>query len=97
MKVKVLDGQSLFDIAIQHCGDVQASLAIAVANGLSVTDALLAGQELVVPGPADRDVQRYYRERALQPATAITTVDESQTIADEGVEFWTIEVDFIVS
>ena len=65
MKIRVLDGQSLFDIAVQHCGDVQASLAIAAANGLSVTDALLAGQELVVPEPTDRDVQRYYRDRVL--------------------------------
>jgi len=94
---RVLDGQSIFDLSAQHCGGVEASLAMAILNGVSVTDTLAAGIAISTPDPVDKDIQNYYQSKGLTPATSITTLDESQTIADEGIEFWAIEVDFIVS
>jgi hypothetical protein len=70
MKVKVLDGQSLFDIAIQHCGDVQAVYDIALLNNLSITDDVELGTELVVPEPFDRDIANYMKQKNITPKTA---------------------------
>lgn len=30
--------QSLFDLAVQHCGSAEAAYDLAVANGISITD-----------------------------------------------------------
>ena len=38
MKTKVKDGQTMADIAIQEFGSWEAVLAIAKANGISITD-----------------------------------------------------------
>jgi LysM repeat protein len=48
-KVKVLRGQTLYDIAVQWLGDAQAASAIANTNNLSITAELEAGTELVLP------------------------------------------------
>ena len=46
MKVTVLSGQSLVDVAIQVYGSAQGVFVLAEENGLEVTDALEAGQVL---------------------------------------------------
>jgi len=96
MKVRVLNGQSLFDIAIQHCGDTKAAFAIAEMNGLSVTDQLTVGQDVEIPDPYDRDVVGYFASRGINPATAINA-DVFDSVEDEGLDYWILEVDFIVS
>ena len=47
--ITILHNQSLLDIAIQHTGAVENTFAIAVANGLSLTDDLPAGAEIKIP------------------------------------------------
>lgn len=70
MKVKVLDGQSLFDIAIQHCGDVQAVYDIAVLNNMSITDDVELGKYLIVPESFDKDISTYMKQKNITPKTA---------------------------
>ena len=43
MIVRVLDNQSLFDIAMMHCGKAELAYDIAIANGISVTDSVNVG------------------------------------------------------
>ena len=50
--VVVTDGQSLVDLALQMGGTVAVLFELADAAGLSITDALVAGQELAVPTAA---------------------------------------------
>ena len=95
MEIKVLNGQSLFDIAIQSAGSIEAVFDIALANGISITDDLEPGTVLVVPAVLNRQVAEYYRVNGIQPATGITVSDAPAL--QEGVEFWGIEYDFIVS
>ena len=97
MKVKVLPLQSLLDIAIQHTGAVESVFAIAVANGLSLTDDLPAGAEIQLPDSVnkDSDVLNYYSAKRLQPATAVIMLPEEERL--EGIGYWVIQIDFKVS
>lgn len=75
MKVKVLQGQSLFDIAIQKIGSAEGAFDLAVLNGLSLTDELASGSELSLPAATNSSVVAYYMNREIQPATALSSTD----------------------
>ena len=93
-----MNGQNLLDIAIQATGDAAEALALAIANGICLTDDLNVGQEITVPADitGDANTKAFYRERNIHPATGVTTADE--TISPfEGIEYWGIEIDFVVS
>lgn len=92
METKVIAGQSLFDIAIQKSGAVESVFDLAVTNDLSITGPLFAGQELIDAPVRDQDIAGYYRVKGLTPATALNAGENG-----EGIEFWAIERDFIVS
>ena len=97
MKINVLPLQSLLDIAVQHTGAVENTFAIAVANGLSLTDDLPAGAEIKIPDSAnkDSDVLNYYIAKSLQPATAVILLPEEERL--EGIGYWVIQTDFKVN
>ena len=79
-KIKVLNNQSLFDIAIQEYGTVEAVFDLAMANGLGITDELNAGQELAVPDSdfVIPEIVAYYKKNGLHPATGSTGVIETE-------------------
>lgn len=58
MIVEVKAGQSLPDVALQFCGDVDRAVEIAELNGLPVDFVASASMELVVP-----DVRNAMRSR----------------------------------
>ena len=68
--MKALSGQTLFDIAIQSCGSAEAAFKLAVLNGMSVTDDLVPGQELVMPDVVNNSISSYYDNKSLTPATS---------------------------
>ena len=72
MKLTVLDRQSMFDIAVQALGSAESAFELAVLNGLSVTDELDAGLELLLPASANKEIATYYTNRQLKPATWLT-------------------------
>lgn len=91
-------GQNLFDLAIQHCGSLEAAFDLAIANDLSLTDDLQAGQELDLPAVQNAQVVQYYSVNRLQPATGITQDELNELLnTGEGIEFWAIEYEFAVS
>ena len=95
MKVIVLHNQSFLDLAIQHTGTAENAFALALANGLSLTDDLAVGNWLMADSQelnANKDILNYYTAKNIQPATAITaTVEQPQ-----GISYWAIGIDFIV-
>jgi hypothetical protein len=95
MEVRVLNGQSLFDIAIQAAGSVEAAFDIALANGIGITDDLPAGTVLVIPAVLNRRVVDYYRTNDIKPATALGAQDVEFVM--EGINYWRLEYDFEVS
>jgi hypothetical protein len=94
--MKVQEGQSFVDMAMLACGEATAAFELALLNGVSFTDDQVADSEIMTPGIYRKDVAAYYSNNAIIPATGITTVAENALI-EEGVEFWAIEYDFVVS
>ena len=105
MNVTVLEGQSLFDLAVQTSGSVEAVFDVAELNGLSVTDALIAGSVIetryvvetrcIASVSVNQPIADYYAKNGLKPATDAT--DEAMNeLRDEGIDYWAVEVDFIV-
>ena len=94
----VLDGQTLLDIAVQYCGSADAAFEIAQLNGLSVTDDLMTGRDLSLPGITNKKIAEYYKNKGLQPATNITMNSENPLpVSLEGIGYWAIETEFMVS
>jgi hypothetical protein len=72
MKVVVISRQSIFDIAIQECGSVNAIFDIARLNNISVTDTLAPGTELQIPTEKSKpDIVRYFSGKGAKLATSI--------------------------
>lgn len=95
MKITAADRQSLFDLSLQVCGSIEAVFELAKVNGMSITDALApGGVEYNADGIRDKQVVQHYANNHVIPSTAIT---EESKIMPEGVEFWSIELDFKVS
>lgn len=105
MNTIIKDGQSLFDIAVQAAGSVEAVFGLKIVTGTdeasgmelleecSITGELAANTQLQVPDILNRDIANYYSINTLVPATGY---DDAIFFA-EGVEFWRIGYDFAVS
>lgn len=93
--IKVSEGQTLLDIAMQHCGDVSAVYEIADLNGKSVTDDLVIGEDLKVPDAIDNRIVTMFEDTYLYPASWENP--ESSEVNGEGLEYWAIEFDFVIS
>lgn len=69
-KVEVLNGQTVFDVAVAACGDVCAAFVIAGLNDIDVTSQPEAGIFLVVPEIQNKRVVSFYDSNKITPATA---------------------------
>ena len=93
--IPVSEGQTLLDIAMQYCGDVSKAMEVALLNGLNLTDDLQVGGWLMVPDvePEKRLIVEKLKAEKVQPAS----LDFIQTTtSDDGIDYWSIEEDFIV-
>lgn len=63
--------QSLWDVAVEHCGSADAAFAIAEANGHVPTarNELSPGHTLVVPEPVNSKVAAHFANHRIVPAT----------------------------
>jgi hypothetical protein len=95
MEVKVLEGQSLFDLAVQACGSVESVISMAGLNDLAITDVLIAGSVIGTPETLSKSVSEYYRMKGMRPATAVT-ISAMDNLRDEGIDYWAVEIDFVV-
>ena len=97
--VTVLHNQSLFDISIRYTGTIENAFKIAVANGLSLTDELEPGAQLIIPEvEMNSDVVNYFSAKGIQPATGLTENDLliAQTV-QRGIGYMQIGKTFKVS
>lgn len=96
-KVSTLEGQTMVDVAVQELGDLERLFEIALANDLPVSDELAAATVLAVDEPdrTKKAVVKMFANPSRKPASADTAglVNER----GEGIEFWGIENDFIIS
>jgi hypothetical protein len=92
--IAVKDRQSLLDIGMQESGTAEAAFSLATLNNLSVTEDLL-NRQIVLSAPViDKATVTFFKKENRSPATAETLLPEDER--DEGIDFWTIEEDFIV-
>jgi hypothetical protein len=92
MQVTVKQGQTLFDIAIQTAGDPGAAFSAALLNDLSLTGDLVIGSVLIPPQAVNKRMLQHYSDAAIVPASAQNT-----GVRPEGIGYWIIEEDFVVS
>lgn len=97
MKITVLNNQSVFDIAVRYSGSADAAFMIAVENNMSVTSTLTAGMELNIPNIVRKDVAAYFNSRNHQPATAWDPTNAGGQPKPEGISYWAISDDFVVT
>lgn len=70
MKQIIKDGQTLADVAVEHFGSWEAMIEIARLNGLSLTDSLPPGTELMMPDAVwNRTMEQWCRNNEVSPAT----------------------------
>ncbi len=94
--VRVSERQNLLDVAIQESGSILAAFDLAVANDISVTDDLTAGQVLQTVDIYNADVFNYYTQKNLKPATGFSSFGTPGETEEEGISIWAINIDFIV-
>jgi len=98
MEKNSLNRQSLLDVSVHRLGSEEALFDLCERNGLSITDELQAGEPLTMPEQADKKTAELFDRNGYKPATAITTEEINTITGDgEGIEFWFIEYDFVVS
>jgi LysM repeat protein len=89
-KATVKPGQTLADIAIEHCGGLSAWSELASLNGLPMTALLNPGQVLALPNPSDKRTVAFFKNGRYSPAAG-------QIVPyGDGIGWWIIEQDFIV-
>lgn len=81
--------QCLMDLAIQYSGDAGAILAIALANGISMTASVLPGTVLEEAVVLNTPVYNYFKDNGYVPAT-------DSVSCPGGIGCWAIGIDFIV-
>jgi hypothetical protein len=90
MEITAFNGQSIFDIAVQYGGSVEAVFEIAAASDISITDELTMDRPLTMDSKGMNPlVSEYFRTHRLYPATGDVKMGE-------GIEFWAIEYDFLI-
>ncbi len=90
---KAQQGQTALDVALAECGALEAAWDVAALNGLALTDALVAGTDVIVPQWPQNPVAAFYKANGISSATLSTGSDWLA----EGIGAWEIGFDFIIS
>lgn len=83
--------QSIYDIAIQYCGDVSAANDIAEMNDLCPDEDIAADTVLQLPSVINVSVVNKLNLNGIEPATA-----NIAELSNSGINYWSIGSDFIV-
>src|SRR4051812_34612337 len=78
-KIKVLPGQSIWDIAAQYYGSASGVQQLFFDNPpvLNFNDSLVAGTELIISGePINKIMVDFFEALAIKPGTATEVDDE---------------------
>jgi capsid protein len=96
--IRVIENQSLFDIAIQESGSVLAAFDLALTNGLSITDDLAPGQKLIASNSefSNNEVANYFKGKNLMVATGYIIDDGEVILPKLGIGTMAIGSTFIV-
>jgi hypothetical protein len=77
----VAPNQTIIDLAIQHSGSAEAAFSLAAINGLSVTDALTVGTELLNVPVVNQAIVDYYAANGIVPASRVIYIPKNTYVA----------------
>ena len=99
MKIVTQDRQCLFDIAVQYMGSAEGAYNLAQRLNCAITDELPIGTaiEIYADDVIDNGVAQCYALNAIAPATSVESTSTTKPEGREGIEYWAIEEDFVVS
>lgn len=93
--VRSLYGQAWIDIALQQLGTEERLFELCDLNGAGITDELAANTLISAPEP-EPNVKRIISALQARKPSSLRTLAPGAEL-EEGIEFWAIELDFIVS
>ena len=96
--IYAIENQSLFDVAIQESGSILVAFDWALKNGLSLTEDLAPGQQLISPNSdfINADVAGYFKGKKQMIATGFNIGDGQSMIPELGIGTMVIGSTFIV-
>jgi hypothetical protein len=92
--VTVLPGQTWADMVIQQLGDEERLFELVDLNGVGITNDLVPGTTITSAKTATNKASIVKALALRKPGSLFRGIDDA---APEGIEYWAIEVDFIVS
>jgi len=96
----VQEGQTLLDVAIQHCGNAEALFDIVKLNVFEdITQDVAVGTELLLPEVTtdNKDVVAFFSNKQVIPASNATQAEQEQQQQEQGINYWAIGEDFVIS
>jgi hypothetical protein len=82
MKVLVGEGQSIWDVCIQHTGSIESVFSILNENNKKDSD-LITGEELFISKKINKKVAQFFNDNKLVPASIVKIKLEDQYITPE--------------
>lgn len=95
MESKVYQGQSFLDKTIELTGSIENVFAMALENGVSISDNLTIGTDLKFTGKQFKTITDLFGDNN-RCATQITDSNYEVIVADDGIGAMIIENTFIV-
>lgn len=94
MKDKVYQGQSFIDKVLETTGSSENAFEMALLNGISLTDNVGIGQELVSSSATRKGVVRIFNKNNRPASAIINSTEEDEE--NEGIGYMAIGNNFIV-
>lgn len=96
--IKVIENQSIIDVAVQEQGSALTAFEWARNNGHSITDDLFAGQQLNIPTSQfeNTDVANYFKGKRQMVACGSRVSVDDLPVKPIGIGAMIIENDFII-
>lgn len=94
MKDKVHQGQSFIDKVLETTGSTENAFEMALLNGISLTDNVAIGQELLPSSATRKGVVRIFNNKNRPASAIINSAEEDEE--NEGIGYMAIGNNFIV-
>jgi hypothetical protein len=96
--METIAGQSIMDVTIEQSGSLDALFDFASTNDVEITALLVPGIAYVIPSvEINKKVRTVYANKGVSPATFYDLPTEEPPVPGEGIGFWMIGNDFIIS
>ncbi len=95
--IRAIHGQTWTDLSMQELGDEERVFELADLNGVGITENVALGVDLITPVLLADKKQIVNILKATKPASGELPNPPGGVLVEEGIEFWAIELDFVVS